>query len=256
MAVRIIAFVDHEIGARLLKKLVSHSQKRLIKLAAVVTTTENGHGWWPGVEDICREFRVPFYRFKEPYDDILSIKEVDWYLLLSWKHLIKENFINQPRNGVINLHYSLLPKFRGVYPVNWAIIEGEKITGITYHLVNNKIDDGQNIVQGEIEIFPSDNARSLQVRLDELAFQLFDELLVYLLDPSLIAKKVVELLQNKQYRSRADFNAICKIDLEKTYSGAEIINLLRGLSYFPDSKNAYFIDAGKKVYLNLTLFEE
>jgi len=248
---RIVPFVDHEIGYRLLKKLVAHSDAGRIQIPAVVTTRENGKAWWPSVHEICLKASIPLLVYEASCSAEHLLQQADWFLLLSWKHIIPVNLINLPRQAVINLHYSLLPSYRGVYPVNWAITNGEKKTGFTYHFVNEKIDDGEIFMQVDIPVRLSDTARTLQSRLDEEVFQHFDEFLDRLLvcdfrGLSQGAKKIEKA--KGEYSSKEKFERTCQIDLNKTYRGADFFNLLRGLTFFEDSRNAYIIDgeSGKK----------
>ena len=150
----------------------------------------------------------------------------------------------------------LLPEYRGVYPVNWAIIEGKKNTGVTYHLVNEKIDDGQIVCQKEISISLGDTARSLQLRLDDLAYELFDEMVDWSrhggLQPDIFAKQTKT---QESYKSRSDFIESNELDLYREYRAIDLINLLRGKTFMPDSKNLYVIDSatGKRIYINVCL---
>jgi len=257
MAIRVIAFVDHEIGFRLLQKLILSASISEFELVAVVTTTENGQMWWPGVDGLCDGAGIPLYRYEEPFSETLDYENIDWYLLLSWKHIIPESLIKHPSKGVVNLHYSLLPEYRGVYPVNWAIIEGKAITGVSYHYVNNKIDSGEIILQKDTSISLSDTSRSLQLRLDDLAYELFDDLVDWIVGINQ-QKKIVELkpFSNEGrhcYKSKKDFDSKREIDLNCYYKGSEFFNLLRGLTFLPDSKNAYVVDSatGKKIFISL-----
>lgn len=253
---RVIAFVDHEIGYRLLEKSILTQTIFGFELVAVVTTRDNGMMWWPDVSDLCQQNRIPLHRYHEPFNEILDYANIDWYFLISWKHIIPPTLINHPKLGAINLHYSLLPEYRGVYPVNWAIIEGKKNTGITYHLVNENIDDGQIVCQKETFISLSDTARSLQLRLDDLAFDLFDEMVDWAMQGSLQPNVFVR--QNKaqaSYKSRSDFIESNELDLSREYRAIDLINLLRGKTFMPDSKNLYVIDCdtGKRIYINVCL---
>ena len=258
---RIVPFVDHEIGYRLLKKLVANSEFGRFEIPAVVTTRENGKAWWPGVREICLEASIPLLVYEAPIPADHLLLQADWFLLLSWKHIVPVNLISLPSRGTINLHYSLLPKYRGVYPVNWAIANGEEKTGFTYHFVNEKIDDGEIFMQVDIPVRLSDTARTLQSRLDDVVFQHFDEFLARLLACD-FANRLRGAKKDKgakgDYYSRELFEGACRIDLNKTYRGAEFFNLLRGLTFFEGSMNAYIIDgeSGKKIYLSVNLREE
>ena len=258
---RIVPFVDHEIGYRLLQKLVAHSDSGRFEILAVVTTQENGKAWWPGVHEICLKASIPLLLYEEHLSAYHLLQKADWFLLLSWKHIISADLINLPRRAVINLHYSLLPSYRGVYPVNWAITNGEKNTGFTYHFVNERIDDGEIFMQVDVPVRLSDTARTLQSRIDDEVCHHFDGFLDRLLvsdfrDPPLEAEKVKE--SKGEYYSRVRFERACRIDLKKNYRGEEFFNILRGLTFLEGSRNAYIIDgdSGKRIYVSINLREE
>ena len=255
---RIVPFVDHEIGYRLLQKLIAHSDSGVFDIPAVVTTRENGKAWWPSVQDICASAEIPLLIYEEKFAEIDLLQKADWFLLLSWKHIIPENLLSLPKFAVVNLHYSLLPCYRGVYPVNWAIVSGEKKTGFTYHFVKKEIDDGEIFRQVEVPVRLSDTARTLQSRIDDEVVLHFDEFLDQLMTSGFrgrsVAAKKNQDTDNKYY-SRENFDRACLIDLEKNYHGADFFNLLRGLTFFEDSRNAYVIDrdSGKKIYVSINL---
>lgn len=261
MVQRIVPFVDHEIGYRFLQKLVTHSDASRFEIPAVVTTHENGKAWWPGVREICIKENIPLLVYETPFSVDHLIQQADWFLLLSWKYIIPVDLIDFPRYGVLNLHYSLLPSYRGVYPVNWAIINGERRTGFTYHFVNEEIDDGEIFMQVEVPVHLSDTARTLQSRLDDIVCHHFDELIERLLNYNLgnrrrNTKKTKDARGG--YFSREKFEKTCLIDIDRSYRGVEFLNLLRGLTFFEDSNNAYVIDKelGKKIYISINLREE
>ena len=256
---RVIAFVDHEIGYRLLEKIISTQTTSKLELVAVVTTQDNGMMWWPDVSSLCQKNKIPLHEYREPFNDTLDYVNIDLYFLISWKYIISPVLINHPKLGAINLHYSLLPEYRGVYPVNWAIIEGRKNTGVTYHLVNEKIDDGQIVCQKEISISLGDTARSLQLRLDDLAYELFDEMVDRLRHGSLQPDIFVNHTKTQEsYKSRSDFIDSNELDLNREYRAIDLLNLLRGKTFMPDSKNLYVVDSatGKHIFINVCLIVE
>jgi methionyl-tRNA formyltransferase len=258
---RIVPFVDHEIGYRLLQKLVEYSDTGRFEIPAVVTTQENGKAWWPGVQEICLKANIPLYLYEEQPSAYHLLQKADWFLLLSWKHIIPADLINLPKRAVINLHYSLLPSYRGVYPVNWAITNGEKITGFTYHFVNERIDDGKVFMQVDVPVRLSDTARTLQSRIDDEVFYHFDvfldRLLISVFRDCPLESKMVKNPKGEYY-SRERFERACRIDLKKKYLGEDFFNILRGLTFFDGSSNAYIIDgdSGKRIYVSINLREE
>lgn len=254
-------FVDHEVGYRLLEKMIACSPKFKFDIPAVVTTQDNANSWWPKVETICNKEKIPLHIYEDDFRTDLFTVQPDWILLLSWKYLLPNIFIGIPKIGILNLHYSLLPEFRGVYPVNWSIIEGKRSTGITFHFVTDEIDGGDVFMQFDAPIFPSDTARTLQLRLDDIACNCFDEFLDQLMKfngVKPVARNQTSAEEKKDYYSRRRFQEVCVINPEANYRGADLLNLLRGLTFFPDTKNAYFFDkdSGKKLFISINLHED
>jgi methionyl-tRNA formyltransferase len=258
MTRRVVPFVDHEIGFRLLSKLFENFERGEILIPTVITTMENGKKWWPGVKELCADWGVPIIEYDESFPTKSVMKEADWFLLLSWKHIIPKSLLILPKLGALNLHYSLLPSYRGTYPVNWAIISGEVKTGFSFHLVDEEIDKGQTLIQHEIQIRFTDTARTLQLRLDDLVCEKYDDLLQLLLefDPKSHVREVSKGSDPVfELNSRERFERIRQIELNKQYSGLEFINLLRGLTFMESSKIAFFIDPerGERVYIDIRL---
>lgn len=133
-----------------------------------------------------------------------------------------------PRLGTFNLHGSLLPKYRGAAPINWAIIKGEKETGVTTFLLDKAIDTGQILLQQTIPIEETDNAGSLHDKM-----MLIGADLVLATVQQLESGAVKALSQKDEESSHAPkiFKETCQIDFTK--SGKELNNFIRGLSPFP-----------------------
>jgi methionyl-tRNA formyltransferase len=258
----IVPFVDHEIGHRLLQKLFANLVDGLYIIPAVVTTSENKDSWWPSVTNMCMEANIPLieYGFSSEIEGVML--RADWVLLLSWKHLIRDELLCLPKQGILNLHYSLLPLYRGVYPVNWAIINGETSTGFTYHFVDREIDNGAIFMQVEVPVKLCDTARTLQLRIDDYVCDHFDDLIDKLMSdaPQRLLEDASKMTTHRvpDYYSRVRFLRRCHIEPDKTYKAEDLINILRGLTFFPESENAFIIDkkSGKKIFISLCLREE
>ena len=153
-----------------------------------------------------------------------------------------------PEFGTFNLHASLLPDYRGAAPINWAIINGDKKTGVTTFFIDDKIDTGAMILSKEIAIEPTENAGSLHDRLMVLGSETVVETL------SLIeSRHVVTIIQQDSHvlKTANKLNKEnCKINWDA--SGESIYNLIRGLSPYPAS---YFMlhDSGKE--LNVKVYD-
>jgi methionyl-tRNA formyltransferase len=89
-------------------------------------------------------------------------------VVAAYGQLLPPALLAIPPQGCVNVHASLLPKYRGAAPVNWALIRGEHVTGVTMMLIDETLDTGPILLQAELEIDPADNAHTLQERLARL----------------------------------------------------------------------------------------
>jgi methionyl-tRNA formyltransferase len=134
-----------------------------------------------------------------------------------------------PEYGTFNLHASLLPQYRGAAPINWAIINGEKETGLTTFFLKKKIDTGDLIMQEKEPITQEDTAGTLYERLMNKGASLVLKTI------SQIAEDNYTLTPQKDYESATGapkiFRENCEIDFNKTTK--EVYNFIRGLSPYP-----------------------
>src|SRR5262249_15040288 len=96
----------------------------------------------------------------------------DAIIVVGYGRIIPSWMLSLPRYGNINVHASLLPKYRGAAPIQWAIASGETITGVTTMVLNEGLDTGDILLQDEIAIIPDDTAVTLSPRLAELGADL------------------------------------------------------------------------------------
>ncbi len=155
--------------------------------------------------------------------------------------MLPEMVWKMPSLGTFNLHASLLPNYRGAAPINWAIINGEKNTGVTTFFIDDKIDTGAMILSKKIEISDDENAGVLHDKLMNLG--------------KTAVVETLELIENKNVKTEIqqeteDLKTAyklnkenCKIDFSK--SGEAIHNLIRGLSPYPAAW-CFFEDSGNE----------
>ena len=93
--------------------------------------------------------------------DVMKAWKVDLIILAGWMRIISPKLINEFPDRIINVHPSLLPKYKGLNAVEQAMEAGEIETGCTVHYVNEELDGGEIIMQGEVAILPEDNIKSL-----------------------------------------------------------------------------------------------
>ncbi len=167
-------------------------------------------------------------RLKDP-SFIMNLESLkpDLFVVVAFRILPPEVF-RIPKLGAFNLHASLLPKYRGAAPINWAIIRGEKETGVTTFFLQEKVDTGNIILQARLPIGPDETADELHDRLAEIGAEIVLQT-VRLVESGRAALK----LQDETHVSLAPkiFKDHCKIDWTK--SAQEIHDLIRGLSPKP-----------------------
>ena len=93
--------------------------------------------------------------------DVMKAWKVDLIVLAGWMRIVSPNLINEFPNRIINLHPSLLPKYKGLHAVEQALENGDSVTGVTVHYVNEELDGGKIILQEEVPILPNDDIESL-----------------------------------------------------------------------------------------------
>lgn len=101
----------------------------------------------------------------------------DVMVIVGYGQIIPQNIIDIPRFGIINVHGSLLPRYRGAGPIQWAIANGESITGVTTMRINAGLDTGDMLLKAETPIEPNENAADLGERLSHLGAKLLIETL-------------------------------------------------------------------------------
>jgi methionyl-tRNA formyltransferase len=207
------------------------------ELIAVVTAPdkERGRGQkvtFTPVKEFALENKIPVYQPEKLKGNIefaehMKKLEPDLFVVVAFRILPKEIF-DIPKSGSFNLHASLLPKYRGAAPIQWALINGETETGLTTFKLAEKVDTGNIYLQEKVEIKPDDNFGTLHDRLSELGAE--------------VVLRTIELIQsgNNKLMQQDDALAspapkitkeICQIDWSK--SALEIHNLVRGLSPHP-----------------------
>jgi len=146
--------------------------------------------------------------------------------------MLPEVVWNMPRLGTVNVHASLLPQYRGAAPINWAIINGEKETGITTFKLKHEIDTGDILLQEKTAIGENETAGELHDRLKEIGAGLLVRTISGLASGTLNKMPQSALAEDAEIKHAPKiFTETCKIDWNKPV--AEVHNLVRGLSPYP-----------------------
>lgn len=139
----------------------------------------------PAVKEVATGLDIPVYQPIDASSDesIKQLKKInaDLFVVVSFGQILSERLLAVPKKFSINLHASFLPKYRGAAPINWAIINGEKKTGVTVFKLEKKMDAGDIILEKEVEIKDDDNAVTLSEKLAQVGAKVLTEA-VYLIE--------------------------------------------------------------------------
>ena len=150
--------------------------------------------------------------------------------------ILPKNIFKIPKYGSINLHASLLPKYRGAAPINWAIINGERETGVTTFFLQEKVDTGNIIMQNAVDINADDTAGTLHDKLMDLGAQtVFDT--VELIENSSGNLPAVKQNNGEATPAPKIFKEDCKINFDQSVD--KVYDFIRGLSPYPGAYTEY-----------------
>jgi methionyl-tRNA formyltransferase len=160
--------------------------------------------------------------------------------------MLPELVWNMPPMGTVNLHGSLLPQYRGAAPINWAIINGEKFTGVTTFKLQQEIDTGDILLTTSIPIGDQETAGELHDKMKEIGAELLLQTIKGLAEGNLTETPQMESTEPKDLKIAPKiFTASCQIDWNKSIT--EIYNLIRGLSPYP-AAFTFLEDKKVKIY--------
>jgi len=169
-------------------------------------------------------------------ESINRLKEIDpdCIVVVAFGQILKKEVLSLPKYGCLNVHASLLPKYRGAAPINWVIINGEKKTGITIMEMNEGLDTGDILKAKEILIEEDDDSSSLSDKLSKLG----SELIVEVIDD--ISKgNITKIPQNHELSTYAPILSKKMGRINWNSNGENIINLIRGLKPWPLAYTSY-----------------
>lgn len=212
-------------------------------IAAVVTQPDRAKGRGkklapPPVKVLAEEAGIPVYqpeRIKTPeFTELLRSLKPDAIIVVAFGQILSKEILDIPPQGCINVHASLLPKYRGAAPINWCIINGEKVTGVTTMYMDVGLDTGDMIIKKETAIGDNETAGELHDRLMELGVQVLSETMELI-----AAGNAPRTPQDDAEATYAPImtKALGRIDWSKP--AEEIRNLIRGTYPWPGAFTTY-----------------
>jgi methionyl-tRNA formyltransferase len=176
---RAVVFAYHNMGIVGVRALRAHGFEIPLVLSHEDDPGENR--WFGSVAEFCRSQRIPVFCPRDvnaaPWPQRIRDAAPDLLFSFYYRSMLRSEILEIPRLGAMNLHGSLLPKYRGRAPVNWVLVHGETETGVTLHFMTEKPDAGDIVGQAAVPIAIEDTARTLFSKMEAAAAGLLDALL-------------------------------------------------------------------------------
>lgn len=237
-----VVFAYHNVGVRCLSVLLA----RGVDVPLVVTHRDNPNEtiWFDSVARLAAEHDIPVITPDDPNSEavVRQIRALapDFLFSFYYRHMLKAPLLAIPTKGALNMHGSLLPKYRGRVPVNWAIIHGEMETGASLHYMTAKPDAGDLVDRQAVPILPDDTALDVFHKVTCAA-----EMALHRSLPALIAgtapRIALDLARGSYFGGRRPEDG--RIDWSQ--SAARIHNLVRAVA--PPFPGAFCEVSGKRV---------
>ncbi len=249
---KIVFFGTPEFASSQLEAIINSGYE----VVAVVTAPDKPAGRGKKIQS--SDVKITALRYNIPILQPVSLKSLDFieelasynadlFVVVAFR-MLPESVWSMPRFGTFNLHASLLPQYRGAAPINHAIINGEKETGLTTFLLDKEIDTGEIMLQKHIDIEDGDNAGTLHDKLmiqgNEVVVQT-----IKMIESGEIKTFKQELIierDNVSLKSAPKiFKEDCRIDWSK--DAVSVINFIRGLSPYPAAHTRFISDDGTAI---------
>ncbi len=224
---RAVVFAYHNVGVRCLSVLLAHGVD--VDLVATHDDEPGENVWFESVEDLALLQGLTVVKPADPNTpelmrQIASLRP-DFLFSFYYRKMLAPGLLEAPARGALNMHGSLLPRYRGRAPVNWAVIKGERETGATLHYMVAKPDAGDIVAQQAVPILPNDTAFEVFSKVTLAAEMVLDRAL-----PDLLAgtapRNAQDLARGSYFGGRRPEDGRIGWEL----SAAEIHNLVRGVA--------------------------
>ena len=223
-----VVFAYHNVGVRCLSVLLAQGID--VKLVVTHEDAANENIWFSSVKSLAQEHGIQVATPADPHDAatmaLLKAAAPDFLFSFYYRSMLKPLILEIPKRGGFNMHGSLLPKYRGRVPINWAVINGETEAGATLHEMVEKPDAGRIVDQMAVPILPNDTAQEVFGKVLVAA-----EIVLHRSLPALVQGraelKVMDLKQGSYFGGRKAEDG--RIDW--TQPAAAIHNLVRGVTH-------------------------
>jgi methionyl-tRNA formyltransferase len=240
----LVVFAYHDVGYECLDALIGRREK----IAAVFTHKDNPGEqiWFRSVAGLAERHGIPVHRpasVNTP-EWIAHIRALEPSLIFSfyYRNMICQEILDLPPLGALNMHGSLLPKYRGRVPVNWAVLHGEKETGVTLHYMVKRADAGDIVDQEAVAIGPRETALEVFRKVTAAARRLLERQIEPLKQGAAPRRRQVEAEASYFGGRKPDDGRI-----DWSQSAAAIFNLIRAVTHpYP---GAFTVADGRRLYV-------
>ena len=198
-----VVFAYHDVGVNCLKALLDAG----IQIDLVVTHQDdpNENVWFGSVAKLCEDQKIPYITpdANQLIDLVPQLQKLapDYLFSFYYRYMIPLELLACAKIGALNMHGSLLPKFRGRAPVNWAILQGATETGATLHMMEVKPDAGDIVGQSAVSIGPNETATDVFGKVSQAAIKVINQVLPELVQGH-IPRKPNNLAQGSYFGGR------------------------------------------------------
>jgi methionyl-tRNA formyltransferase len=224
---RIVVCAYHNVGYRCLEELLRQGAD-----VAMVFTHEDSPTeeiWFASVRDLADEHNIPWRTtdINAP-ENVAKLRDIapDFILSFYYRNMVKKAVLGIPGCGALNMHGSLLPRYRGRVPVNWVIINGETETGATLHYMVEKPDAGDIVDQEKVPILFTDTALDLFDRVTDAAVKVIGRCWPLLLAGT-APRIIMDLAAGSYFGGRKPADGL----IDWTKGAVQIYNLIRGVTH-------------------------
>lgn len=184
--IRLVFFGTPQFGATILRSIIGQGVVGEYEVLLVITqpvsaSKNNKKSKLTPVQRTALEFSIPILQPPKLSDKklirTLKNQKPDVFVVASYGRILPKNILNIPKHGSVNIHASLLPKHRGASPIQTALLKGDKQTGITIMLMNEKMDEGDILAKAKIQIGLKDTSAGLNIKLAQLGSELIHQVL-------------------------------------------------------------------------------
>lgn len=186
----------------------------------------------PPVKELAVKYDIPVYQPQRlrTSDDIDTLREIapELIIVVAYGQILPQSVLDIPKYGCINIHASLLPRYRGAAPIQWCVLNGEKKSGVTSMQMDAGLDTGDMLLSAEAEIGENDTAEDLHDKLSVLGAQVMSETIALLQKGQLEPKKQDDSLSNYAPMLSKE---LCPINWNE--SAQSVHNKVRGLYSWP-----------------------